>query len=90
MIASAVTQILDKASQGGRLTPAEGLTLLDSHNLAEIGGASDAVTRRLHPEPYRTYNIDRNVNYTNICTAVCDFCAFYRTPQDPEGYIPLN
>lgn len=88
MIASAVTQILDKASQGGRLTPAEGLTLLDSHNLAEIGGASDAVTRRLHPEPYRTYNIDRNVNYTNICTAVCDFCAFYRTPQDKlQGYV---
>ena len=88
MIASAVTQILDKASQGGRLTPAEGLTLLDSHNLAEIGEASDAVTRRLHPEPYRTYNIDRNVNYTNICTAVCDFCAFYRTPQDKlQGYV---
>ena len=88
MIASAETQILDKASQGVRLTLAEGLTLLESHNLAEIGRAADAVTRRLHPEPYRTYNIDRNVNYTNICTAVCNFCAFYRTPQDKQqGYV---
>src|SRR5690606_40470071 len=48
---------------------------------------ADAVTRRLHPEPIRTYNIDRNINYTNICTAVCDFCAFYRTPKSDEGYV---
>ena len=43
--------------------------------------------RRLHPEPYRTYNIDRNINYTNVCTAVCDFCAFYRRPKHEEGYV---
>jgi cyclic dehypoxanthinyl futalosine synthase len=41
----------------------------------------------MHPENYRTYNIDRNINYTNVCTAVCDFCAFYRTPKSPEGYV---
>ena len=41
----------------------------------------------MHPEPYRTYNIDRNINYTNICTAVCDFCAFYRKPKSDEGYV---
>ncbi len=73
--------ILDKAVAGERLTPAEGLRLLESHDLAALGRAADAVTRRLHPEPYRTYNIDRNINYTNVCTAVCDFCAFYRKPK---------
>jgi cyclic dehypoxanthinyl futalosine synthase len=41
----------------------------------------------MHPEPIRTYNIDRNINYTNVCTAVCDFCAFYRKPKSPEGYV---
>ena len=41
----------------------------------------------MHPEPYRTYNIDRNINYSNICTAVCDFCAFYRGPKSDEGYV---
>ncbi|MDE0940393.1 MAG: radical SAM protein, partial [Pirellulales bacterium] len=71
----------------GRLTPEEGLALLESRDLAAIGRAADRFTRRLHPENYRTYNIDRNINYTNICSAVCDFCAFYRTPQDPEGYL---
>lgn len=80
-------RILDKAVNGERLTPEEGLALLESHDLAAIGRAADAMTRRLHPEPTRTYNIDRNINYTNVCTAVCDFCAFYRKPKHPEGYV---
>ena len=46
-----------------------------------------SVCRRLHPGPFRTYNIDRNINYTNVCTAVCDFCAFYRKVDDSEAYV---
>ena len=84
---SAIAALLDKAVAGERLTFDEGVRLLESHDLAAIGRAADAVTRRLHPENYRTYNIDRNVNYTNVCSAVCDFCAFYRGPKDPEGYV---
>jgi cyclic dehypoxanthinyl futalosine synthase len=88
MIATlSVNGILDKAVAGERLTPEEGLRLLESHDLASLGRAADEVTRRLHPENYRTYNIDRNINYTNVCTAVCDFCAFYRRPKSPEGYV---
>src|SRR3954449_28720 len=79
--------LLEKAVAGERLTPAEGLRLLESHDLAALGRAADILTRRLHPENYRTYNIDRNINYTNVCTAVCDFCAFYRTPKSKEGYV---
>ncbi len=79
--------VLDKAVAGERLTPAEGLRLLESHDLAALGRAADEVTRRLHPENYRTYNIDRNINYTNVCAAVCDFCAFYRAPKSSEGYV---
>ncbi|MFM8474838.1 MAG: cyclic dehypoxanthinyl futalosine synthase [Planctomycetaceae bacterium] len=85
--ASEISSLLDKAAAGVRLTPAEGLALLQSHDLTSIGAAADAVTRRLHPEPFRTYNIDRNINYTNACTAVCDFCAFYRPPSHPEVYV---
>ncbi|QDV64804.1 cyclic dehypoxanthinyl futalosine synthase [Crateriforma conspicua] len=83
----AVRDILEKALQGERLTVAEGVTLLESHDLAAIGAAADRVSRRMHPEPYRTYNVDRNINYTNVCTAVCDFCAFYRGPKSDEGYV---
>lgn len=82
-----VVQILDEVVSGRRLSPEDALRLLESRELASIGRAADAVTRRLHPEPFRTYNIDRNINYTNICSAVCDFCAFYRGPKSPEGYV---
>lgn len=82
-----IREILDKAIDGRRLSVEDGVALLQSHDLAAIGGAADIVSRRLHPEPYRTYNIDRNINYTNICTAVCDFCAFYRGPKSDEGYV---
>jgi cyclic dehypoxanthinyl futalosine synthase len=82
-----VTRMWHKAVDGGRLTPEEGLALFDGRDLAGLGRAADAVCRRLHPEPYRTYNIDRNVNYTNICAAVCDFCAFYRKSTDADAYL---
>jgi cyclic dehypoxanthinyl futalosine synthase len=82
-----ISKVLDKATAGERISPAEGLALLESHDLSALGRAADEFTRRLHPQNYRTYNIDRNINYTNVCTAVCDFCAFYRRPKHPEGYV---
>ena len=82
-----LNRLLDKAVSGERLSPEEGLRILESHDLVAIGAAADAVARRLHPEPYRTFNIDRNINYTNVCSAVCDFCAFFRKPKSPEGYV---
>ena len=80
-------QLIEKTVAGERLSPEEGLRLACAHDLAALGRGADEVTRRLHPENYRTYNIDRNINYTNVCTAVCDFCAFYRKPGSPEGYV---
>lgn len=79
--------ILDRILDGERLSQEEALILLESRELAAIGSAANQITQRLHPESYRTYNIDRNINYTNICTAVCDFCAFYRTPKSGDGYV---
>jgi cyclic dehypoxanthinyl futalosine synthase len=86
-MSTAVTRILEKAVAGERLRPDEGLALLESHDLPALGAAADAVTRRLHPEPFRTYNIDRNINYSNVCAAVCDFCAFYRPLKHVEAYV---
>lgn len=82
-----ITEILDRTVAGERLSDADALQLLQSHDLATLGRAADEMTRRLHPESYRTYNIDRNINYTNVCTAVCHFCAFYRPPKSDEGYV---
>jgi cyclic dehypoxanthinyl futalosine synthase len=78
---------LQKAVDGQRLTPNDGLALFECRDLHALGRAADAVCRRLHPEPYRTYNIDRNINYTNVCAAVCDFCAFYRKSGADDAYV---
>ena len=87
MIEKEIQKILNSVTEGHRLKRDDAIQLLESDSLASIGKAANAVTTKLHPEQFRTYNIDRNINYTNICSAVCDFCAFYRGPKDPEGYV---
>lgn len=84
---SGIARILERVTEGERLSPEDGVSLLESHDLVALGRAADAVTRRLHPEPFRTYNIDRNINYSNVCAAVCDFCAFYRPVGHDEAYV---
>ncbi len=86
-MSSTVDAILRAAVDGRRLSPEEGVALLRSPDLLAIGRAADAVCRRLHPEPFRTYNIDRNINYTNVCAAVCDFCAFFRKVGATDAYV---
>jgi cyclic dehypoxanthinyl futalosine synthase len=82
-----IDAILAKAADGVRITPDECLALFACHDLHKLGRAAHAVTMRMHPEPYRTFNIDRNINYTNVCAAVCDFCAFYRKSADSDAYV---
>ena len=84
---STIQGILQKAVDGARITPEEGLTLLQEADLLSLGDAANKICNRLHPENYRTYNIDRNINYSNICAAVCDFCAFYRKSSDADAYV---
>lgn len=72
--------------ENGRLgwDEARGLWDLD---LLTLGQAADRVRRRFHPEGRVTFVIDRNINYTNICISGCRFCAFYRPPGAPDGYV---
>jgi cyclic dehypoxanthinyl futalosine synthase len=76
----------ERLASGARLTFAEALPLWDL-DLLTLGRAADAVRRRLNPEGRVTYVIDRNINYTNVCVSGCRFCAFYRAPGAPEGYV---
>ena len=84
---SDVNHILSRAVQGERISCEEALCLFESDDLIAIGQAAKAITDRRHPERYRTYNIDRNINYTNVCAATCDFCAFYRRSNDTDAYV---
>lgn len=69
------------------MTRRQAIDMFLSDDLIGAGMAADAVRRRLHPEGVVTYIIDRNINYTNVCTEYCTFCAFYRPPGHPEGYV---
>ncbi len=73
------------------LTKSQALDRLRSDDLLGLGREADALRRRLHPGNVVTYIVDRNINYTNVCTEYCSFCAFYRPVGSPESYIqPLE
>ncbi len=67
-----------------RLTPEQGRPPRKAGTLRP--GDADARCRAIHGNELRTYVIDRNINYTNICTAKCIFCAFKRTAEDHDSY----
>lgn len=78
-----------------RITDGEALDLYHDCSIHELGRRAHEVTMRLHPEPYRTYVVDRNINYANYCTAKCIFCNFKADPPGmntgrkdlPGGYV---
>ena len=65
----------------------EALDLFNSDDIVGIGMAANDVRRKKNDPRVATYQIDRNINYTNFCTEYCSFCAFYRPMGSKEGYI---
>jgi cyclic dehypoxanthinyl futalosine synthase len=69
------------------LTPQEALDLFASDDLIGIGMEAMAVRNAKTDPRVVTYQIDRNINYTNFCTEYCSFCAFYRPLGARDGYL---
>ena len=82
-----VDSIVVKVMEGGRVSAAEALELYHRAPTHVLGRLADSIRLRKHPEGVVTYIIDRNVNYTNICVARCNFCAFYRPVGSGDGYV---
>ncbi|MDR3599738.1 MAG: cyclic dehypoxanthinyl futalosine synthase [Desulfosporosinus sp.] len=80
-------KIIERRLSGERLSGTDGVKLLQDADLLSLGQGADFVRGQMHPEKVVTFVIDRNINYTNICSCQCKFCAFYCKPDDPEGYI---
>ena len=79
--------LLDAVVAGeARLTPEQGLDIYHRMPLQDLGVLADQRARVLHGDSIRTYVIDRNINYTNVCTAKCIFCAFRRNHEDEDAY----
>ncbi|HJU43209.1 MAG TPA: cyclic dehypoxanthinyl futalosine synthase [Vicinamibacterales bacterium] len=77
----------ERIAAGVRLAAGEALQLYRHAPTYWLGRMADGVRARKHPEGQVTYIIDRNVNYTNVCVARCNFCAFYREVGHSEGYV---
>ena len=82
-----LTAFEERITAGSRLSADQALQLYRQAPTYWLGRMADAVRERKHPEGQVTYIIDRNVNYTNVCVARCNFCAFYREVGHSEGYV---
>jgi cyclic dehypoxanthinyl futalosine synthase len=82
-----IDQIADTVRAGERIGASEALELYRGAPTWRLGQLADLVRARKHPGRIVTYIIDRNVNYTNVCVARCNFCAFYRPVASPDGYV---
>ncbi|MGP1347930.1 MAG: radical SAM protein [Phycisphaerales bacterium] len=78
--------LADVAAGAIRITPQQALDLYERAPLSMLGRFADARARSLHGDHLRTYVIDRNINYTNVCSAKCTFCAFRRDAEDHDSY----
>ncbi len=82
-----LSSLYDKALRSEFLTIEEGMALFEKAPLTELMLVADTLRREKVPHGKVTWQIDRNVNTTNVCIANCKFCNFYRIPGHPEAYI---
>jgi cyclic dehypoxanthinyl futalosine synthase len=90
---ASLDELLQKVWDGGRINAAEALRLYKLP-LEELGALADRRRQLAKAAAYNhrgneivTYNVDRNVNYTNVCNVYCKFCAFYRVEKDDDSYV---
>jgi cyclic dehypoxanthinyl futalosine synthase len=79
--------LYNKALQFQFLTVEEGVFLFENAPLTELMYVADELRKKQVPHGKVTWQIDRNVNTTNVCIANCKFCNFYRIPGHSEAYI---
>lgn len=82
-----LSEALTSAEQGHRLSFAAARVLYEEADLLLLGQLANVERFRRNPESVVTYAIDRNINYTNVCTSGCSFCAFWKPQGHPEAYV---
>jgi cyclic dehypoxanthinyl futalosine synthase len=81
-----LSDIVRKVRSGERIGPEEGLALLRTADLLDLGDLANEIRFKKNPRQEVTFVIDTNPNYTNICNVDCIFCAFYRHPGEEGSY----
>ena len=86
-ISTPITFLLERIADREHLAPDEWLRVINETATADLQRLADDLRQQLHPDNVVTYVVDRNINYSNVCFSVCNFCAFYRKPGDKDGYV---
>src|SRR5262249_27475406 len=79
--------LADRLLTKRRLSAHELTRIGEEAELLTLGAAADRRRRQINPNGVVTYIIDRNINYTNVCTTACRFCAFFRNPGEEDAYV---
>ncbi len=82
-----VAGIAAKVEQGLRTGRDEARWLWENASDAELCSMASSVRNRFHVPGSCTYMVMRIINYTNVCVAQCDYCAFYKLPSQEGGYV---
>ncbi len=70
-----------------RISKQQALQLYQEGSLPGLAERADKTTRNSHPDNIRTYVVERNINYTNVCCCRCSFCAFSASPSGKNGFV---
>ncbi len=85
--APSITNLLERIAKREHLAHDEWKRVITDAPTEDLRRLADDLRRELHPDDVVTYVVDRNINYSNVCFSVCNFCAFYRKPGHEEGYV---
>lgn len=85
--APSTTNLLERIANREHLAHDEWKRVITDAPTEDLRRLADDLRRELHPDDVVTYVVDRNINYSNVCFSVCNFCAFYRKPGHEEGYV---
>lgn len=80
-----LSDISDKVDSNERLSFEDGVRLFESNDLIAIGAMANRVRERINGD-LTYFNVNRHLNYTNVCISDCAFCGFYRRVRHPEAY----
>jgi cyclic dehypoxanthinyl futalosine synthase len=82
-----LTEISAKVEQGMRIDVEDARWLWQNASVTELQRLAAVVRARFHAPGECTYMVMRIINYTNVCVAQCDYCAFYKLPTQSGGYV---